>query len=106
MPFQASSLAMVQSTETWRTSPACTHGRGRLRACAARIFCVRVIGWDIGGGYMHRESPPRKPQGVGGSRGERAPPWWRRAAPDIQTRSGQDDRFGLFSSIMSDTWFE
>src|SRR5439155_919324 len=44
MPFQASSLAMVQSTETWRTSPAWTQGRGRFRACAARIFCVRVIG--------------------------------------------------------------
>src|SRR5256885_15974446 len=44
MPFQASSLAMVQSTETWRTSPAWTQGRGRVRACAARVFCVRVIG--------------------------------------------------------------
>src|SRR5690348_1778884 len=47
MPFHASSLAMVQSTETCSTSPACTHGRGRLRACAARIFWVRVIGWAV-----------------------------------------------------------
>src|SRR6266478_3136224 len=47
MPFQANSLAMVQSTETCRTSPACTHGRGRLRACATRIFWVRVIGWRV-----------------------------------------------------------
>src|SRR5438093_10594217 len=47
MPFHASSLAMVQSTETCRTSPACTHGRGRLRACAARIFWVRVMGWGV-----------------------------------------------------------
>src|SRR6267378_1811125 len=47
MPFHASSLAMVQSTETCKTSPACTHGRARLRACAARIFWVRVIGWEV-----------------------------------------------------------
>src|SRR6266446_1408291 len=38
---------MVQSTETCKTSPACTHGRARLRACAARIFWVRVIGWEV-----------------------------------------------------------
>src|SRR5260221_8268503 len=38
---------MVQSTATCSTSPACTHGRGRLRACAARIFCVSVIGIGI-----------------------------------------------------------
>src|SRR5256885_14065974 len=48
MPFHASSLAMVQSTETCRTSPACTQGRGRLRAWAARIFWVRVIGLRVG----------------------------------------------------------
>src|SRR5205085_12232581 len=59
MPFQASSLAMVQSTDTWRTSPASTQGRGRLRACAARILWVNVMGRragaeTLGGCYMHR----------------------------------------------------
>src|SRR4030081_2250778 len=58
MPFQASSLAMVQSTEICRTSPTWTQGRGRLRACAARIFCVNVIGRAdseiIESCYMHR----------------------------------------------------
>src|SRR5882762_411933 len=58
MPFQASSLAMVQSTEICRTSPTWTQGRGRLRACAARIFWVSVIGRADAEGiercYMHR----------------------------------------------------
>src|SRR4051812_7188458 len=44
MPFQASSLAMVQSTRIWSMSPACTQGRGRPIAWCARIFCVSVIG--------------------------------------------------------------
>src|SRR5712671_2831728 len=63
MPFQASSLAMVQSTEICRTSPTWTQGRGRLRACAARIFCVNVIGRAdaevIERCYMHRVGAAR-----------------------------------------------
>src|SRR5436190_3836483 len=63
MPFQASSLAMVQSTEICRTSPTWTQGRGRLRACAARIFCVSVIGRTdaetIERCYMHRVGAAR-----------------------------------------------
>ena len=45
MPFHASSLAMVQSTSTCKTSPACTQGLGRLVAWAAMIFCVSVMGF-------------------------------------------------------------
>ncbi len=47
MPFQASSLAMVQSTRMRNISPVCAHGRGSLTAWCARIFCVSVIGWDF-----------------------------------------------------------
>src|SRR6202171_4265266 len=64
MPFHASSLAMVQSTEIWRTSPNWTHGRGKLRVCAARIFWVSVIGRGACAGtmercYMHRVGTAR-----------------------------------------------
>src|SRR5579875_172761 len=48
MPFQASSLAIVQSTRMRKTSPACTYGRGKLTACCARIFCVSVMGLTAG----------------------------------------------------------
>src|SRR5215469_12608033 len=47
MPFQASSLAIVQSTFIRSMSPVSTQGRGRLTACCARIFCVNVIGFVV-----------------------------------------------------------
>src|SRR6185437_5753065 len=47
MPFQASSLAMVQSTRMRSISPVCAHGRGSVTAWCASIFWVSVIGWDF-----------------------------------------------------------
>ena len=58
MPFQASSLAMVQSTRMRSTSPACTYGRVSPTACAAKIFWVKVIGWRAEG--LMRSTLPRR----------------------------------------------
>src|SRR5437868_14836652 len=94
MPFQASSLAMVQSTSTWSTSPACTHGRASPWACAARIFCVSVIGREeamegfVHGGKRGPAQPGRDP-GVASEIG---------AIPD-GSAAGQSAR-------AMDTWFE
>ena len=64
MPFHASSLAMVQSTPICSTSPACTYGLVRFRACAARIFCVSVMGWIMAALEMHRSAPPRNRRAI------------------------------------------
>ena len=48
MPFQASSLAMVQSTRICKHVAGLHPGaRSGRRAWCARIFCVSVIGWGI-----------------------------------------------------------
>src|SRR5437870_2550096 len=62
MPFQASSLAMVQSTPICSTSPAWTQGRESPRAWAARTFCVSVIGrrWLMAPQFMLETRAPRE----------------------------------------------
>src|SRR5258706_11356285 len=75
MPFQASSLAMVQSTRTRSMSPVSTHGRCEPTACCARIFWVNVIGRrsvlvlgidGIGGAPPSSPLPPQRGKRVDG----------------------------------------